>query len=60
VAARNGSHEAAEAEAEDFGLHLASAFRSWVIRSGAEAPADQVGRAVQASLGYRDPRTDRR
>ncbi|MFF2994530.1 toxin-antitoxin system, toxin component family protein [Streptomyces sp. NPDC057950] len=53
VAARNGSHEADEAEAEDFGLHLASVFRSWVTGSRPQGPADPVGRAIQASLGYR-------
>ncbi|MFJ4834123.1 toxin-antitoxin system, toxin component [Streptomyces sp. NPDC088747] len=58
VAARNGSHAGHEAEAEDFGLHLASVFRSWVTGPGAErqGPADPVGRAIQASLGYRGPR----
>lgn len=56
VAARNGSHEADEAEAEDFGLHLASMFRSWVAGSRTQGPADPVGRAIQASLGYRGPR----
>ncbi|MFD9330153.1 toxin-antitoxin system, toxin component [Streptomyces sp. NPDC060065] len=58
LAARNGSHAAAEAEAEDFGLHLASVFRSWVTgpRTDRRGPADPVGRAIQASLGYRDPR----
>jgi len=58
VAARNGSHATHEAEAEDFGLHLASVFRSWVAGPGAEprGPVDPVGRAIQASLGYRGPR----
>ncbi|MFF1656757.1 toxin-antitoxin system, toxin component [Streptomyces sp. NPDC058255] len=55
VAARNGSHEADEAEAEDFGLHLASVFRSWVTGSRTSGPVDPVGRAIQASLGYRGP-----
>ncbi|WP_369246395.1 toxin-antitoxin system, toxin component family protein [Streptomyces sp. R41] len=55
VAARNGSHEADEAEAEDFGLHLASVFRSWVTGSRTRGPVDPVGRAIQASLGYRGP-----
>ncbi|MFF4346521.1 toxin-antitoxin system, toxin component family protein [Streptomyces sp. NPDC001530] len=55
VAARNGSHEADEAEAEDFGLHLASVFRSWVTGPGNRGPVDPVGRAIQASLGYRGP-----
>jgi hypothetical protein len=55
VAARNGSHEADEAEAEDFGLHLASVFRSWVTGPRTQGPVDPVGRAIQASLGYRGP-----
>ncbi|MHA5051333.1 toxin-antitoxin system, toxin component family protein [Streptomyces sp. SD15] len=55
VAARNGSHEADEAEAEDFGLHLASVFRSWVTGSRTQGPVDPVGRAIQAALGYRGP-----
>ncbi|AVH61459.1 toxin-antitoxin system, toxin component family protein [Streptomyces dengpaensis] len=55
VAARNGSHEADEAEAEDFGLHLASVFRSWVTGPRSSGPGDPVGRAIQASLGYRGP-----
>ncbi|WP_406329692.1 toxin-antitoxin system, toxin component [Streptomyces sp. NBC_00203] len=55
VAARNGSHEADEAEAEDFGLHLASVFRSWVTGPRTRGPVDPVGRAIQASLGYRGP-----
>ncbi|MEU1038424.1 toxin-antitoxin system, toxin component [Streptomyces sp. NPDC005907] len=58
VAARNGSHETEEAAAEEFGLHLASAFRSWVTRPGPQGPA--AGSPIQASLGYRDPRTERR
>ncbi|WP_229702708.1 toxin-antitoxin system, toxin component family protein [Streptomyces albiflavescens] len=56
VAARNGSHEADEAEAEDFGLHLASIFRSWVTGPRTQGPVDPVGRAIQASLGYRGPK----
>ncbi|MCX4608549.1 MULTISPECIES: toxin-antitoxin system, toxin component [Streptomyces] len=58
VAARNGSHEADEAEAEDFGLHLASVFRTWVTgprTKGPADPVDPVGQAIQASLGYRGP-----
>jgi len=55
VAARNGSHEADEAAAEDFGLHLASVFRSWVTGPRTSGPVDPVGRAIQASLGYRGP-----
>ncbi|WP_251829143.1 toxin-antitoxin system, toxin component [Streptomyces sp. ATCC 21386] len=61
IAARNGSHESDEQEAEDFGHRLATAFRSWVDTgpsgsAGAAGPAgadDPVGRAIQASLGYR-------
>ncbi|MFD4527433.1 toxin-antitoxin system, toxin component [Streptomyces sp. NPDC058470] len=56
VAARHGSHAAEEDEAEDFGLRLASVFRSWVTGSGARpGPVDPVGQAIQASLGYRGP-----
>ncbi|WP_405885530.1 toxin-antitoxin system, toxin component family protein [Streptomyces sp. NBC_01384] len=55
VAARNGSHDADEAEAEDFGLYLASVFRSWVTGPRTQGPVDPVGRAIQASLGYRGP-----
>ncbi|WUI99362.1 toxin-antitoxin system, toxin component [Streptomyces sp. NBC_00391] len=58
IAARNGSHESDEQEAEDFGHRLATAFRSWVdTGQGGPAvpadPADPVGQAIQASLGYR-------
>ncbi|WP_326724689.1 toxin-antitoxin system, toxin component family protein [Streptomyces sp. NBC_00243] len=54
VAARNGSHAADEAEAEDFGLRLASVFRSWVTGLGTRSgPVGPVGRDIQASLGYR-------
>ncbi|MEW2167219.1 toxin-antitoxin system, toxin component [Streptomyces sp. NPDC007084] len=52
VAARDGSRQADEAEAEEFGLHLASVFRSWLSRPGGRGPADPVGRAIRASLGY--------
>lgn len=55
VAARNGSRQADEAQAEAFGLHLASVFRSWVTGPGGNAPADPVGRAIETSLGYRRP-----
>lgn len=56
IAARNGSHESDEQEAEDFGHRLATAFRSWVDTGqgdGPVDPADPVGWAIQASLGYR-------
>ncbi|MGW1671702.1 toxin-antitoxin system, toxin component [Streptomyces sp. NPDC002324] len=64
IAARNGSHESDEQEAEDFGHRLATAFRPWVDAGpggSADAadpgdPADPVGQAIQASLGYRRPR----
>jgi hypothetical protein len=61
IAARNGSHESEEREAEDFGHRLATAFRPWVDtgQGGSAAagdPADPVGQAIQASLGYRRPR----
>jgi hypothetical protein len=57
VAARHGSHATHEDEAENFGMHLASVFRSWVTGPGAErqGSVDPVERAIQASLGYRDP-----
>ncbi len=67
IAARNGSHESDEQEAEDFGHRLATAFRSWVDTGQSGSPAaggtagasgtagsgDPVGQAIQASLGYR-------
>ncbi|GHH83535.1 toxin-antitoxin system, toxin component [Streptomyces capitiformicae] len=57
IAARNGSHASDEREAEDFGHRLATAFRSCVdTGQGGDHPADPVGQAIQASLGYRKPR----
>jgi hypothetical protein len=53
VAARDGSRQADEAQAEAFGLQLASVFRSWVTGPGGDAPVDPVGRAIETSLGYR-------
>ncbi|MFF3408978.1 toxin-antitoxin system, toxin component [Streptomyces sp. NPDC002742] len=55
VAARNGSRQADEAQAEAFGLHLASVFRSWVTGPGDSAPVDPVSRAIESSLGHRRP-----
>ncbi|MEU9238449.1 toxin-antitoxin system, toxin component family protein [Streptomyces sp. NPDC048385] len=49
VAARNGSREADEAEADDFGHRLAAALRSFLPGRGGETPPDPV----QRSLGYR-------
>ncbi|MFJ9564984.1 toxin-antitoxin system, toxin component family protein [Streptomyces fuscichromogenes] len=49
VAARNGSREADEAEADDFGHRLAAALRSFLPGRAGEAPPDPV----QRSLGYR-------
>jgi hypothetical protein len=50
VAARNGSREADEAEADDFGHRLAAAFWPYASgRGGDRAAADPV----QRSLGYR-------
>ncbi|MEU7058679.1 toxin-antitoxin system, toxin component family protein [Streptomyces sp. NPDC046197] len=49
VAARNGSREADEAEADDFGHRLATVFRSYVCGPGSGTPPDPV----QRSLGYR-------
>lgn len=39
IAARNGSHESDEQEAEDFGHRLATAFRSWVDTGQSGSPA---------------------
>ncbi|MFI1352639.1 toxin-antitoxin system, toxin component family protein [Streptomyces sp. NPDC020898] len=50
VAARNGSREAEEADAEEFGHRLATVFRPWVEGGTRSAGG---GDAVQASLGYR-------
>ncbi|MFE1290493.1 toxin-antitoxin system, toxin component [Streptomyces sp. NPDC058751] len=55
VAARDGSRQADEAQAEAFGLQLASVFRSWLTGPGGDAPVDPVGRAIETSLGYRRP-----
>ncbi|MGW7380134.1 toxin-antitoxin system, toxin component family protein [Streptomyces sp. NPDC054794] len=49
VAARNGSHEAEEAEADDFGHRLAAAFRPLLSGRGPDARLDPV----QRSMGYR-------
>ncbi|MFH0518932.1 toxin-antitoxin system, toxin component family protein [Streptomyces sp. M41] len=54
VAARNGSRERDEAEAEDFGHRLAAAFRP--LLSGGAAGADEPLAPVQRSLGYRGAR----
>ncbi|MFF7351309.1 MULTISPECIES: hypothetical protein [Streptomyces] len=56
VAARNGSREADEAEADDFGHRLAALFRPHVAGSGSAAhpaPAPQALNPVQRTLGYR-------
>ncbi|MFE7763536.1 toxin-antitoxin system, toxin component [Streptomyces sp. NPDC057438] len=61
IAARHGSHESEEQEAEDFGHRLATTLRPWVDTgqdgpAGAAdpgGPADPVGQAIQATLGYR-------
>ncbi|MFE1455021.1 toxin-antitoxin system, toxin component family protein [Streptomyces sp. NPDC058735] len=53
IAARNGSRERDEAEAEDFGHRLAAVFRP--LLSGAR-DADPPLEPVQRSLGYRGPR----
>ncbi|MEV5309342.1 toxin-antitoxin system, toxin component family protein [Streptomyces sp. NPDC052610] len=53
IAARNGSRERQEAEADDFGHRLATAFRPLVTGGGgADAPLDPM----QRSLGYRGRR----
>ncbi|MFG2118171.1 toxin-antitoxin system, toxin component family protein [Streptomyces sp. NPDC048710] len=52
VAARNGSREVDEAEADDFGHRLATLFRPCLTGPGMGTPLDPVQR-VQRSLGYR-------
>ncbi|MFF5024449.1 toxin-antitoxin system, toxin component family protein [Streptomyces collinus] len=52
VAARNGSREADEAEADDFGHRLATAFRPYLDGTGPGPHLDPV----QRSLGYRGRR----
>ncbi|MFF5011918.1 toxin-antitoxin system, toxin component family protein [Streptomyces sp. NPDC001165] len=49
VAARNGSREVDEAEADDFGHRLATLFRPYLTAPGPATPLDPV----QRSLGYR-------
>ncbi|MET8946202.1 toxin-antitoxin system, toxin component family protein [Streptomyces sp. NPDC004542] len=49
VAARNGSREADEAEADDFGHRLAALFRPYLSGRGPSTPVDPV----QRTLGYR-------
>ncbi|EST24108.1 hypothetical protein M878_31745 [Streptomyces roseochromogenus subsp. oscitans DS 12.976] len=56
VAARNGSREADEAEADDFGHRLATLFRPHLTDSATGAPQGQAQRSlspVQRTLGYR-------
>ncbi|MEU6771414.1 toxin-antitoxin system, toxin component family protein [Streptomyces sp. NPDC046759] len=56
VAARNGSRQADEAEADDFGHRLAALFRPHLAGSGAGASPAPAGRSlspVQRTLGYR-------
>lgn len=54
VAARNGSRERDESEADDFGHRLAAAFRP--LLSGADGTHDVPLDPVQRSLGYRGRR----
>ncbi|MDX3511198.1 toxin-antitoxin system, toxin component [Streptomyces caniscabiei] len=58
IAARNGSHESDEQEAEDFGHRLATAFRSWVDtgQSGSPAAGGTAGAAgVAGAAGSGGP-----
>ncbi|TQJ52796.1 toxin-antitoxin system, toxin component family protein [Streptomyces sp. SLBN-115] len=57
VAARNGSREDDEAEADDFGHRLAARFRRYLSDSGpaAAGPGGETA-AVQRTLGYRGRR----
>ncbi|MCX4761713.1 toxin-antitoxin system, toxin component family protein [Streptomyces sp. NBC_01275] len=54
VAARNGSRESDEAEADDFGHRLAAAFRRY-LPGPAPAPSAETS-PVQRTLGYRGRR----
>ncbi|MFJ1805214.1 MULTISPECIES: toxin-antitoxin system, toxin component family protein [unclassified Streptomyces] len=57
VAARNGSREDDEAEADDFGHRLAARFRRYLSDSGPAAPGPGgETAAVQRTLGYRGRR----
>ncbi|MGW2613867.1 toxin-antitoxin system, toxin component family protein [Streptomyces sp. NPDC001500] len=62
VAARNGSREDDEAEADDFGHRLAARFRRYLSDSGPTGPGpaaagpDAETSAVQRTLGYRGRR----
>lgn len=54
VAARDGSREADEADADDFGLRLAAALRPYLpVEGGGAAGGPAVLGPVQRSLGYR-------
>ncbi|MEE1837136.1 toxin-antitoxin system, toxin component [Streptomyces sp. SP17KL33] len=58
IAARNGSHESDEQQAEDFGHRLATAFRSWVDtgQSGSAEAAEAAGAAgTSGTAGSGDP-----
>ncbi|MBA2811571.1 toxin-antitoxin system, toxin component family protein [Streptomyces sp. KM273126] len=59
IAARNGSHEADEREAEDFGHRLATNLRMWMAGSEQDGhrPDDPVGKALQTYLGYGGPQS---
>lgn len=59
IAARNGSHEADEREAEDFGHRLATGLRTWTAgaEQGGHRPADPVGKTLQTFLGYGGPQS---
>ncbi|MFE6489402.1 toxin-antitoxin system, toxin component, partial [Streptomyces sp. NPDC057757] len=59
VAARTRSHLADEAEAESFGLLLASKCRTWLAGSPLRRPTPRDGLAgrIEASLGYRGPQS---
>lgn len=56
VAARNGSREDDEAEADDFGHRLAARFRRYLSDAGPAAGPGAETAAVQRTLGYRGRR----
>ncbi|MFF5184929.1 toxin-antitoxin system, toxin component family protein [Streptomyces sp. NPDC000345] len=56
VAARNGSREADEAEADDFGHRLAARFRRYLSEAGPTPGPGGAASPVQRTLGYRGRR----
>uniref|UniRef100_UPI00128D0786 toxin-antitoxin system, toxin component n=1 Tax=Streptomyces phyllanthi TaxID=1803180 RepID=UPI00128D0786 len=59
IAARNGSRQADEREADDFGHRLAAGLRTWMAGPGPDdqGSADPLCRVIQTSLGYHGPQS---